>query len=105
MDGAPKPNAASRSLVSVTGGGIEVPTVLVDGRHLLVRLFNGEGDASERTVSLYARPVRVDLVELNGGVSRPLTVQRAGNGRYEVKVAMPRFGIRTLRCEMNAAQG
>jgi len=43
MDGAPKPNAASRSLVSVTGWGIEVPTVLVDGGHLMVRLFNGEG--------------------------------------------------------------
>jgi alpha-mannosidase len=105
MDGGPKPDAASRSLVSVTGGGIEVPTILVDGRHLLLRLFNGEGDAQERTVSLYARPVRVDIVELNGRVSRSLTVQHAGNGRYEVKVAMPRFGIRTLRCEMNAAQG
>ena len=64
-----------------------------------------EGDASERTVSLYARPVRVDIVELNGRVLRPLTVQRARNGRYEVKVAMPRFGVRTLRCEMNAAVG
>jgi alpha-mannosidase len=84
---------------------MEIPTVMVDGRHLLIRLFNGEGDASERTVSLYARPVRVDLVELNGRVSRPLTVQRARNGRYEVKIGMPRFGIRTLRCEMHAAEG
>jgi alpha-mannosidase len=105
MDAAPKPGADSRSLISVTGGGVEIPTVMVDGRHLLVRLFNGEGDAAERTVSLYARPVRVDLVELNGRVSRPLTVQRARDGRYEVKISMPRFGIRTLRCEMNAAEG
>ncbi len=105
MDGVPKPGAEARSLVSVTGGGIEIPTVLVDGRHLLVRLFNGEGDASERTVSLDARPLRVDLVELDGRVLRPLPVQRGRNGRYEVKISMPRFGIRTLRCEMNAAEG
>jgi hypothetical protein len=63
-------------------------------------MFNAEGDAAERTVSLYARPARVDLVELNGRVSQPLAVQRAGNGRFEVKIAIPRFGIRTLRCEL-----
>ena len=100
MDGAPKAGAQARSLVSVTGGGIEIPTVSMDGRHLLIRLFNAEGDDSERVVSLHAKPARVDVVELDGRVSRALAVRRASDGRYEVKLAMPRFGIRTLRCEM-----
>ena len=30
---------------------------------------------------------------------RQLDVRRASGGRYEVSTAMPRFGIRTLRCE------
>ena len=103
MDGVPKAETHSRSLISVSGGGVEIPTVMVDGRRLLIRLFNGEGDASERTVSLHAKPARVDVVELDGRVSRTLNVQRGSDGRYEVKIGMPRFGIRTLRCEMTSA--
>ena len=101
MDGTPKPGSNSRSFVSVTGGGAEIPTVLVDGRHLLVRLFNGEGDESERRVSLDTRPSRVDLVELDGRVARALPIERLSGGRYEVRISLPRFGIRTLRFEMN----
>lgn len=96
---------AERSLVSVSGGGIEVPTLLMDGRQLLVRLFNAEGDGAERTVSLGAKPVRVELVELDGRVIRQLRLRRAASGRYEVTVALPRFGIRTLRCEMGSTKG
>ncbi len=89
--------------MSVSGGGVEIPAMQFQGRHLLVRLFNGEGDAAERTISLDVRPVRVDLVELDGRAVRPLEVRRGAAGRYEVKLAMPRFGIRTLRCELSAA--
>jgi alpha-mannosidase len=105
MNGDPPAGANTRSLVSVSGGGIEVPTILVDGKYTLIRLFNAEGDDRERVVSLHGRPLHVDLVELDGRVSRPLTWQRGPDGRYEVKVTMPRFGIRTLRCEMPRAGG
>jgi alpha-mannosidase len=94
-----------RSLVSVIGGGVEIPTLLFQGRNLLVRLFNSEGDAQERTISLEVRPLRVDLVELDGRAVRQLEVRRGSSGRYEVRLALPRFGIRTLRCEMAAAAG
>ena len=105
MDGVPKAGDDSRSLVSVSGGGVEIPTVLVDDRRLLMRLFNAEGDASERTVSFHTRPASVDLVEFDGRVVRTLAVERGRSGRYEVKLSMPRFGLRTLRCEMSAAAG
>jgi alpha-mannosidase len=87
-----------RSLVSVSGTGVEVPTLIAEGGDLLVRLFNAEGDSGTRTVSLAVKPVRVELVELDGRAIEQLQISPAGNGRYEVRLAMPRFGIRTLRC-------
>ena len=103
VDGQPDNTAHSRSLVSVSGAGIEIPTLLFQGRNLSVRLFNGEGDATERTISLGVRPLSVDLVELDGRLVRRLEVRPASGGRYEVKLSMPRFGIRTLRCELAVA--
>jgi len=96
---------ASRSLVSVSGSGVEIPTLLVEGRHLLIRLFNGEGDGAERTVSLAVRPLRVDLVELDGRAVRQLQVRQGPEGRHEVRLSLPRFGIRTLRCELPQPPG
>ncbi len=105
VDGQPGNTALTRSLLSVSGGGVEIPTLLLQGRNLLVRLFNGEGDAAERTVSLGVRPLRVDLVELDGRLVRQLEVRRGSSGRYEVRLALPRFAIRTLRCELAPAAG
>jgi alpha-mannosidase len=88
------------SQVTVSGGGVEVPTLLVEGTNLLVRLFNAEGDGRERTISFATEPSRVELVELDGRAVQRLNVRKSNEGRYEVKLAMPRFAIRTLRCAM-----
>ena len=97
MDSGPAQQADSRSFVTVSGRGIEISAAVVEDRSVSIRLFNGEGDASERTVSLQAAPTRVELVELDGRVIRQLPVRRASNGRYAVSLSLPRFGIRTLR--------
>jgi alpha-mannosidase len=99
MEGSPAAQAKSFSFVGVSGGGVEIPTLLVEDRSVWVRLFNGEGDASERTVSFGFEPSRVELIELDGRLVRRLAMRRA-NGRFAVSLAMPRFGIRTLRCEL-----
>jgi alpha-mannosidase len=85
--------------VRMTGTGIEIPTLLMDDKHLLIRLFNAEGDASERSVMLMAKPSRVALVELDGRLIHELPVEPVGNEGHGVKLAIPRFGLRTLRCE------
>lgn len=103
VDGDPAP-AGAQSLVSVAGSGIEIPTLLFEGKNMLVRLFNAEGDAAERAVSLGVKPRRAEVVELDGRVSRRLDV-RASGGRYEVRLALPRFGIRTLRFELEPSSG
>lgn len=97
MEGAPARGADTRSLVTVGGTGVEIPAATVEGRTVLIRLFNGAGDAAERTVSLHFAPSRVELVELDGRGIRQLPVRRV-NGRHDVSLAIPRFGIRTLRC-------
>jgi alpha-mannosidase len=100
VDGAPGSALGSQSLVAVSGGGVEIPTALVLRGDLLVRLFNAEGDAAERTVSLGVRASRVEVVELDGRVVRRLDIGRANDGRSEVKLALPRFAVRTLRCRL-----
>ncbi len=103
MNGEPGKAPPSRSLVSVSGQGVELPAVMFQGRSMMVRLFNAEGDAAERTVSLDVKPLRVELVELDGRVIRALDVQQTSGGRFAVNLAIPRFGIRTLRCELEGA--
>jgi alpha-mannosidase len=68
-----------------------------DDGQLLVRLFNAEGDATPRRIKLDERVRRVELVELDGRVVRELPIDRAAGGGT-VSIAMPRFGVRTLRC-------
>lgn len=92
--------ALSQSLVSVSGGGVEIPAALIDRGDLLVRLFNAEGDASDRTISFGVRPSRVELVELDGRIVRRFDIRRASDGRYTVSFALPRFAVRTLRCRL-----
>jgi alpha-mannosidase len=96
MEGRPA-NGENRSLVSISDTGVEVPTLLADGADLLVRLFNA-GEAVTRTVSLAVQPTRVELLELDGRTIQQLPIQPATDGRYEVLLTIPRFGIRTLRC-------
>lgn len=91
--------SAGRRSITPSGGGVEVPTLLFAGRRLLVRLFNAEGNGEERAVPFSVRPSRVELVELDGRTIRPLPVQSAGGGRYEVRLASafrnPHSALRT----------
>jgi alpha-mannosidase len=101
LDGAPPANSDARSLIRPDTHGIEIPTIQVEGDRALVRLFNAAGPDSEFAVSFALRPGRVELVELSGKLIRELPVRRAADGRYAVRLAMPRLGIRTLRCELD----
>jgi alpha-mannosidase len=96
----PPQQSGQGSHVTVSGGGIEVPTLMVEGSNLLVRLFNAEGDGQERTISFASEPSRVELVELDGRTVQRLDLRKSADGRHEVRLAMPRFAIRTLRCAM-----
>jgi alpha-mannosidase len=101
LQAQPPANQAARSMISVDAAGVEIPTMQVDANQLLMRLFNSAGSNSEFGVSFQARPSRVELVELNGKAIRELPVRHESDGRYSVRLAMPRFGLRTLRCNLD----
>ncbi len=85
------------SLLRVEDAGMDVPTMMLDGNDLLVRLFNAEGDASPKRLSLALKPRHAELIELDGRIREPLKVHPSVDGRYETEVAMPQFGLRTVR--------
>ncbi|MCC7153186.1 MAG: hypothetical protein IT161_01350 [Bryobacterales bacterium] len=100
MDGAADRGGEALSLFQGGGRGLEVPTMQAGSDHLLIRLFNAEGDGSVRTISLPTRTAFVDLVELDGRVAQRLPVRPIAGGRTEVRLALPRFGVRTLRVSL-----
>lgn len=87
---------AKKSLVDVTGTGLQVTTVLADGNDLLVRLFNAEGDTKSKMVAVGGQASGAEFVELNGVVKQTLKTKK-GKNNTTIDVAMPRFGIRTIR--------
>lgn len=105
MDGVPVKGAESRSLIQAGGAGMEISTATVESGRLFVRLFNAAGDGGEFAASVAGRSVPARLVELDGRVARPLAARAASEGRTEVRLAMPRFGIRTVRFDFRPSGG
>lgn len=99
MEQEPASHDAQRSMVRITGGAVEVPTLLIEKNNLLIRLFNGEGENSRRTVSLDARISRAELIELDGRVIRSLSIRNRA-GRYEFDIDLVRFGLMTIHCTL-----
>jgi alpha-mannosidase len=85
-----------RSLVDVTGTGLQVTTVLADGSDLLVRLFNAEGDNKNNKVIIGGSATSAELIELNDTVKEKLEM-RESKANSVINLSMPRFGIRTIR--------
>jgi len=89
-------NGSKKSLVDVSGTGLQVTTVLAEGDDLLVRLFNAEGDGKIKKLTIGGKAEAATLVELNGAVRETLN-QKQNKTTTVLSVAMPRFGLRTIR--------
>jgi alpha-mannosidase len=96
--GQPHEDNARWSLVTISGEGIEIPTMMMQEKELCVRLYNAEGDSSERTISFACPVSSVSLVELDGSEIRTLEITEGEDGHPTVRLALPRFGLRTLKC-------
>jgi alpha-mannosidase len=97
MDSAPMLNDIKKSLIDVTGTGLEISSVTYEGKDLLVRLFNAEGDNGSKKISFDLKADRVEMVELNGNIVKDLKTDSRKDAGTTVNVSMPRFGIRTLK--------
>lgn len=98
--GSSSPEAPKKSLLNISGSGIEITTLLMDGPDLCVRLFNAEGDPSSRKITFDVPVDKAEVVQLNGQVMQPLQVAREASGKPSVNIAIPRYGIRTLRVHL-----
>ncbi|MEX2400194.1 MAG: hypothetical protein WD423_05440 [Rhodothermales bacterium] len=94
LDG--EPTATRVSLIEASDG-LEIPTMLVEDGHLIVRVFNAEATGNVHAITFGRRPASVALVELDGRHVETLDVIDV-DGRPGVQLEMPRFGLRTLRC-------
>lgn len=87
----------AKSLLTVEGGGWEVPAMRRSDGHLLLRLFNPSSDARPRTLAYGGPASRIELVQLNGQVIREIPCRREAPGRTCFDLALPPLGLGTLK--------
>jgi alpha-mannosidase len=87
-------NAAGKgkSFVSLNKTGYEITATEIKNGEVYLRIFNAEGDDKPVAVSLGFSPKKVEMVQLNGEVIKEVAVKKD-----VVEVAMPRFGLVTLK--------
>lgn len=84
------------SLLSLQDERWEVPALLMDGKDLLVRIYNAAGDSREHELYFSGTAGQAILEQLNGQAVQALPLRRAA-GKTIIRLSMPRFGIRTIR--------
>ncbi|MCD7937752.1 MAG: alpha-mannosidase [Tannerellaceae bacterium] len=87
---------SGRSLVNLDKSGYEITTVEVKNGALYLRLFNAESDGEPVKLNFGFTPVKIEEIELNGEVINTLPLQEQ-TGILSTEIAMPRFGLRTLK--------
>ncbi|WP_345106394.1 glycoside hydrolase family 38 C-terminal domain-containing protein [Mucilaginibacter panaciglaebae] len=91
------PNKITHSMVGVSDTGLEVSSVTMQGKDLLVRVFNAEGNDQPKKIKIDFVADKAEIVSLNGNAKQRLTFGKGASSASSVNIAMPRFGIRTIR--------
>lgn len=84
------------SLLALPGNGWQVSAMLMDGNDLLIRLYNAGGNGSVQQLSFNGKVSQAVLEQLNGLAGETLPC-RQSSGKTFIRLAIPRFGIRTVR--------
>lgn len=84
------------SLLALQDKNWQVSTLLMDGKDLLIRLYNPGGNNSESLLTFNGAATAAVLEQLNGDAGEILS-QRKASGKTIIRLAIPRFGIRTIR--------
>ncbi len=92
----------TRSLISVKDKALELTAVIMDGEDLVVRFFNAESKSSVHQLSFDGNAKEIILEELNGEIKESLKPV-ISNKRMAVNIAIPRFGVRTIRLKKFSA--
>jgi alpha-mannosidase len=91
------PEFPKKSLLSFDRDGWEVPSMRLQDGKVFIRLFNASSEPAQRNLVYDGPVVKAELVQLNGEVLREIPVTKDERGRAHYGVALPRFGVGTLR--------
>ena len=92
----PSGGGADFSLLELKDERWQVPAIMMDGKDLLIRLYNAAGDEKEQAIYFNGKAGEAVLEELNGELLQALPVWQSA-GKTVIRLSMPRFGIRTIR--------
>ncbi|MGY4537617.1 alpha-mannosidase [Mucilaginibacter sp. UYNi724] len=90
------PTLSGKSLVKVPVG-YEISAVNFDGNDMMVRLFNTGAANVKSKVTFNCKADKIVLSELNGKALQTLVSTKTKNGETSISIAMPKFGIHTIR--------
>lgn len=90
-------NQASRTLLEVADRNVQVSSATMDGNDLIVRFFNASSGKQEQEVRWYCSVKGIEPVDLNGNAISPAQLEKRASGEWVTRLAMPQFGLRTLR--------
>ncbi|TWV95076.1 glycoside hydrolase family 38 C-terminal domain-containing protein [Chitinophaga pinensis] len=92
----PADNDKAFSLLAVADQRWQIPALLMDGNDLLIRVYNAAGDNREQALTISGTASKAMLEQLNGQSLDMLPMQQQ-SGKTIIRLAIPRFGIRTIR--------
>ncbi len=84
------------SLINASDKHIEFPTLFMKDKALYVRLFNASDGATKSDITLNYKPLRIELTELDGKVTKQINIQRSNNHTLFHLEFRP-FEIKTLK--------
>lgn len=84
------------SLLSVADDHWQVSALQIDGKDLLIRLYNAGGNNGQQQLSFNGKAAQAVIEQLDGQAVETLQ-QRQAAGKTIIRLAIPRFGIRTIR--------
>ncbi|MFR0679180.1 glycoside hydrolase family 38 C-terminal domain-containing protein [Dysgonomonas mossii] len=87
---------SDKSFLNIDKTGYEVSAFKVEGNEILIRIFNAEGDGTNRKIKFNFPVTSVAEVDLNGN-----TITNKPIDQQSISMAMPRFGIKTLLLKTN----
>ncbi|WP_323402112.1 glycoside hydrolase family 38 C-terminal domain-containing protein [Proteiniphilum sp.] len=85
------------SLLETVGDNLEISSMTVENKNLLIRIYNTSSRDTAREIILNYSVGKIEQVDLNGNLIRELLPVNKGNGQLQTKITIPQFGFVTLR--------
>lgn len=92
----PATNGKDFSLLTLGDPQWQVSAMQMDGKDLLVRLYNTGRNSTQQSFTFNGKATQAVVEELDGRVTATLQ-RRSANGKTVLRLGIPHFGIRTIR--------